>query len=48
MQQMHAGRKEDKLGAEQKDGWAVILANRLRMLLHRDGFCAHFKCLIKL
>lgn len=27
MQQMHAGRKEDRLGAEQKDGWAVILAD---------------------
>lgn len=28
MRQMHAGRKEDRLAAEQKDGWAVIFTSR--------------------
>lgn len=38
MQQMHAGRKEDRLAAEQKQGRAVVFTNRPRMLLQKGAF----------
>lgn len=47
MRQMHAGRKEDRLAAEQKDGRAVTFTNKLCMWIHKGGFCAHFKWIVK-
>ncbi len=47
MRQMHAGRKEDRLAAEQKEWRAVIFTNRLCMSIHKGEFCAHFKWVLK-
>lgn len=47
MWQMHAGRKEEGLAAEQKNGRAVIFTNRLCMFLQKGGLCSHFKWVVK-